>query len=254
MLNRKFFSLLVFKTAANLHIEVSKYYLNYFWWLLEPVLTMGVFYVVFGIFLDRGTEHFVAFLLCGLTSWNWFNRTVQNAAASIEQGHGLMMQVNIPKVFFPLEIFLRDAFKHLFVLVLLLVFLIFYPTPVTMTWAFLPVLLLVQGVFVLGVAVLVAALVPFLPDLKLIISTALTLMFFGSGVFFSIEDVVLKEHQAIIYLNPMAGLIKAHREILIYGQWPNLAYLFSVLLVAVVLLWAAVRLVRHFEHTYPRLN
>ncbi len=254
MIKRKFFDLLIFKTKANLSTEISRYYLNYLWWLLEPVMMMGVFYVVFGIFLNRGTEHFAAFLLAGLTAWNWFNRTVLNASGSIQAGYGLMMQVNITKVFFPLEVFLRDSFKHLFVVGLLLLFLVFYPTPTHWSWLALPILLLVQGILVLAVAVLCAALVPFLPDLKFIIGTGLTLMFFGSGVFYDIESVVLPEHRGILYLNPMAGLITNYREVLIQGHWPDWVYLLKVALSSLLLLIASVALVRRFDHIYPRVS
>ncbi len=248
-----FFGLLMFKTAANLKTEVSRYYLNYLWWVIEPVLTMGVFYVVFGLFLNRSTKDFAAFLLTGLTSWNWFNRTVNNAAGSILAGGGLMLQVNIPKAFFPVEVFLRDGFKHLFAVALLLLFLVFYPTPVHTSWLALPVLLIVQGVFVLAAGVLCAALVPFLPDLKFIISTGLSLMFFGSGVFYDIQSIVLPEHRSILYLNPMAGLIKTYRDVLIYGLWPDWGYLLEVFAAGSILLWLSLVLVRRFDHLYPRI-
>lgn len=253
LFTKTFFSLLIFKTTANLKTEVSQYYLNYFWWVIEPVLTMAVFYVVFGILLNRGTEHFAAFLLCGLTAWNWFNRTVNNAAGSILGGRGLMLQVNIPKSFFPLEVFLRDGFKHLFVVALLLIFLVFYPTPVSITWLALPVLMVVQAVLVLGAAVFCAALVPFVPDLKFIISTLLMLMFFGTGVFFDIDTAVLPEHRSMVYLNPMAGLLKNYRAVLIYEQWPDWWYLFKVLVAGSIILWFSLRVVRRFDHIYPRV-
>jgi lipopolysaccharide transport system permease protein len=118
----------------------------------------------------------------------------------------------------------------------------------------LPVLLLIQGVLVLGVAMLCAALVPFLPDLKFIIGTALTLMFFGSGVFFNIESVVLPEHRGILYLNPMAGLITSYREILIGGNWPDWGYLLKVFASGVLILILAIGLVRRFDHVYPRVS
>lgn len=253
MRTKTFFDLLIYKTEANLRTEVSRYYLNYLWWVIEPVLTMGVFYIVFGIFLDRGTDHFVGFLLTGLTFWFWFNRTVNNASFSIMGGQGLMQQVDIQKVFFPLEVVLRDCFKLLFSLSLLLVFLVFYPTPVSVTWLALPLLMAVQLVLITGCAIFCAAIVPFVPDLKFIIATTLHLMFFGSGVFYSIESVVLPEHRHIMYLNPMAGLLKAYREILIYDAWPDWFYLAKVFIFALVLLGCSLWLVFRLDHVYPRV-
>lgn len=255
MRTRQFFDLLIFKTIASLKSEVARYYLNYLWWIFEPLLTMSVFYLIFGILLQRGTKHFAAFLMCGVIPWNWFNRSVNNAAGSIQEAWSLMLQVSIPKVFFPLAVFLRDAFKQLFAVILLLVFLLFYPIPVYVTWVCLPVILLVQGILVLGASILCAAIVPFLPDLRFIINTGLSLMFFGSGVFFDAEAIVLPEHRTILYaVNPMAGLLQAYRDILISGDWPDWAYLGYVLVFSSILLAAAVWLVRHFDAVYPRVS
>ena len=245
--------MLLFKTLANLKSEVSRYYLNYFWWVLEPVLMLGLFYVVFGIFLNRKTEHFVAFLLIGLTAWNWFSRTVGNSSSSICANQRLMMQLDISKSFFPVEVFLQDAFKHLFVVALLLIFLLFYPTPVTATWLAFPLILLVQGVLVLSVSILVASIVPFFPDLRFIVQTGLTVMFFASGIFYSIDNVVLPEHRYIIFLNPMAGMIEFYRDILIYDQWPDWAYLVKVVVFSLVVLYLGLFIINRFDKKYPRL-
>lgn len=248
-----FFDLLLFKTKANIRTEVSRYYLNYLWWAIEPVLTMLIFYVVFATLLKQGKENYTAFLLCGQVSWNWFARTVNNSAGSILSGQDLMLQVNIHKVFFPLEVVLRDTFKHLFVLGLLLVFLLFHPASASPSWLALPLLFAVQFVLNAGMAMICAALVPFVPDLRFVIDTILNLGMFASGIFFSIEDVVLPEHQFIMYLNPMAGLIKSYRDILIYSQPPDWGYLGSVLLASIGICAAGFLLIAKNNNVYPRI-
>ena len=253
MHDRNFFELLIYKTGANLRTEVSRYYLNYLWWVIEPVLLMAVFYVVFGVFMNRNTEHFTAFLLCGLTFWNWFAHSVNNASSSILQGQGIMMQVDIRKVFFPLEVVLQDCFKLIFTLSLLLVFLFFVQIPFSITWLALPILMIIQLCLVLGVAVLCAALVPFVPDLKFVIAMILQLLFFGSGVFYRIDSVVLPEHRFLMYLNPMAGLLREYRQILISGMWPNWLYLSYVLMLALGVLLFSLWLISRLDHIYPKV-
>lgn len=248
-----FLNLLVVKIKANLRNEVSRYYLNYLWWVIEPVLTMMVFYVVFSILLRSGTPYFTGFLLVGLTHWMWFARTIQNGSQSIVQGRGLMLQVNIHKAFFPLVVVGRDAFKQLFVTSLLLLFLVFYPTPVTICWIALPLIMMVQLILVASTAMLCAALVPFLPDLHFIIQTGVHLLFFASGIFFDIESVVLAEHRPYVYLNPMAGLLRNYREILIFGHWPDWQYLGLVALCSTVFFFISLKIITHFDHIYPKI-
>ena len=250
---RTFYDLLIFKTGADLRVEVSRYYLNYIWWILEPVFTMATFYYVFLVLLNQGTDNFVAFLLIGITFWNWFGFSVINAAGSLLGGTSLMLQVNIPKVFFPLGTILQDLFKQLFVIVLLLVFLLLGPTPVSVTWLALPVLMIIQAVLVAASAILAALVVPFVPDLRLLIGTLLNLGFFASGIFFKIEDVILPQHRALMYLNPMAGLIKNYRQVLMYASWPDWPYLLQVFVASALLLCLALFLLNRFDQIYPRI-
>lgn len=248
-----FYDLLLYKTRANLRAEISRLYLNYIWWALEPLFTMGVFYVVFGIFMNSQTPHFALFLLIGLAQWQWFASTVLHASGSIRASAGLMLQVDIPKIFFPLEIFLQDSFKHLFVLGLFAVFLLFYPIPATSAWfALLPVII-VQALFTIAVCILFAALVPFVPDLHHILATIIHVMFFVSGIFFDVTLFVLPEHQSYMFLNPMAGLLQEYRTIILEGQWPDWAYLGNVVLGTLVLLGLALYLIRRYDRLYPRL-
>lgn len=253
MLNRNFFPLLKVKALANLRTEVSRYYLNYFWWVLEPVLTMLVFYIVFGIFLNSGTPHYVAFLLTGLVPWQWFANGVTQSSNSILANKGLMLQVDIPKMFFPLEVILRGTFKHLFVLTLLLVFLIFYPTPVSWTWLALPLLMAIQLLYIIGVGAFCSAIVPFVPDLQFIVSTVVRLGMYASGIFYNIDSVVLSQHRFIMYLNPIAGLIKSYRDILMYGKWPDWAYLGYLTITGFILLLISAVVLRKLDHIYPRI-
>jgi len=250
---KNFFEILQVRVAANLKIEISQYYLNYAWWIFEPILTMGVFYLIFGIILNSGTEYFVAFLLVGLTSWNWFSQGVSSSLTSIFANKSLILQTKIPKILFPLTIVCQTTFKHFIVTAILLIFLIFYPTPVTTSWAFLPLLMGVQFVLINAAATFCAALVPFLPDLKFVIQTFLRLMFYGSGVFFNIDSVVLPEHRSILYLNPIAGLLQNYRKILIYGEWPDLTYIFYVFIFACLFMWLSQLLIFRLDHKYARV-
>lgn len=253
MRNKNFIDLLLYKTRANLRAEVSRLYLNYAWWALEPLFSMAVFYVVFGIFMNSATPHFALFLLIGTTQWQWFSATVLHAANSIQAASGLMQQVDIPKIFFPLEVVLQDSFKHLFVLALLAVFLCFYPVPVCWPWLALPLVLGLQGLLVLACSVFFAAVVPFFPDLRLILATVMNVMFFITGIFFDVDMFVLPEHRHWMYANPMAGIIREYRAIIIRGEWPDWMYLGNVLLGTVMFLWVALYIIRRYDKMYPRI-
>lgn len=247
-----FVELILYKALAGLRGEAARYYLSFLWWLIEPILFMMIFFVVFGLLLQTGTEDFVPFLLIGLVSWQWFSNTIRHSMTSIMEGGRLMTHVHLPKVFFPAVTIVMDTVKFLFVLAILFLFLWWYGYPVTLVYIAFPLVLLVQLVLMASLALLAAAVVPFLPDVRFALDALLQLMFFLSGIFFA-GSTLPEEYQGHFYLNPMAGLIEAHRDVLMYGSWPDFGYLAWVAGVSVLMLMVAVRILLRLDFIYPRI-
>ncbi|WP_419632453.1 ABC transporter permease, partial [Thiolapillus sp.] len=146
-----YWQLILYKTRADLKMEAARGYMGMLWWVLEPVLYMGAFYIIFAVALQRGGENFVPWLLTGLVVWKWFDTTVRMSLNVITAGKGLMSQVYLPKVFFPAVVILKNSVKFLVTLVLLLLFLLVYGMPLGWSWLMVPVLLLVQLLLICGV-------------------------------------------------------------------------------------------------------
>lgn len=242
-----------YQVYAELKAEMDRAYFGLIWWVVEPILYMAVFYVVFSLLFKRGnSDDFVPFLLCGLVAWRWFDASLRTGSTSILLNGSLMNQVYLPKLIFPMVTVFANTLKFFVILALLLVFLLFYGMEPTISWLALPVLVAVQFLVVTAGATLLALLVPFFPDLNILISNALTLLLFLSGVFFSIKDMPQKA-QDLFYLNPMAVIIEAYRDILIHGKWPNWMHLGTATITCLllgVLIWY---LAKRFDKIYPKL-
>ncbi len=217
---RHYLELIGYKAYAELRAEAARAYLGFLWWIMEPVLYMAVFYVVFGVLFQRGGEDFAPFLLCGLVVWKWFDSTVRSGANAISSNAGLMRQVYLPKFVFPSIVILVNTVKFLVVMGLLLLFLQVYGLPIFTSWLALPLLFATQMLLIAAVTLLAAAVIPFLPDLKLLIDNGLTLLFFLSGVFFGL-DTIPEGLRPYFSLNPMATLIDGYRKVLLHGLWPD---------------------------------
>jgi lipopolysaccharide transport system permease protein len=253
MFSRHFWSLVTTKVSLNLKAEASKSYLSYLWWLLEPALFVAVLYIVFGIFLAKGTPNFVVFLMCGQIPFLWFARTVSNSCSAIEQGAGLMTQLQINKLFFPLVTILQDFIKSICVLALLVTFVLLYLQKPSIHWVALPAIVLTQLLFVASVSLFCAMLIPFLPDIRFLVSTGIQLMMFGSGIFYSYQEVILPEHQSIFLANPLANLITQYRNVLMLNQYPDWTALLIIAVVSGTVFFSLVWLLRRIDSVYPRL-
>lgn len=244
---------LVFQNAkAGLRAEASRGYLGVLWWILEPLMYMSVFYVVFAHLLHRGDESFIVFLLTGLIVWKWFHATINTGANSLINNANLMKQVYLPKIVFPLTIITTNTFKFLIILSIFLIFLQFTPTKPTITWTLLPVLVSLQLLLILGFASLLAAIMPFFPDLKMILDNVLMMFLFLSGIFFDVTQLPASI-QRYLLLNPMANLIVMYREILLDGSVPDLGRLMFIFLLSLFFLLIALLLFRRFDRVYPKI-
>ena len=251
-MNRHYLELIWYKSIAELRAEAARAYLGFLWWIVEPIIYMLAFYIVFALIFERGGENFVPFLLCGLVTWKWFGSSVSQCANSITYNAGLMNQVYIPKYLFPAIVIVVGTIKFAVILALLLVFLVLYGITPTETWLFLPVILFIQLILIVAVSGLVAAIVPVVPDIKLILDNVLMLLFFLSGIFFDIKTVP-EDIRSILVLNPMAVIIDNLRVVLIDNRWPDIGSLAAVLLFSVIGMWLVGRLFKHYDRIYPKI-
>jgi len=241
-----------YQVLAELRAEMDRAYFGLIWWVAEPILYMAVFYVVFSVLFQRGDADFVPFLLCGLVAWRWFDASVRNGSNAILSNGSLMNQVYLPKLIFPVVTVLANSIKFLIILVLLLAFLMVYGIEPTVTWLALPVLIAVQFLVVLVASSFLALLVPFFPDLNILITNAMTMLLFLSGVFFSFKDMS-GTMQLMFYGNPMAILIEAYRNVLIDGLWPHWGALAGVVVASLIFGLVVLYLARRFDRLYPKL-
>ena len=247
------FDLITYRAWADLRSEARRYYISYLWWVVEPVLEMFVFYVVFGILMQRGIPDFLPFLLIGLTAWKWFSTTVRHGANAIFQARHLIHQINLPKIVLPTIVLLTDTFKFLVVLVLLVAFIWLYGLKPQWAYLGLPLVLGTQFLLIAAIAYFFSAIIPFLPDIDILLANALRLIFFLSGIFFDGQNLPL-EYQKWFYLNPMATIIEAYRGIFMHGQYPNFSALAVISLLSLVAIALSRFLLRIFDKLYPRVT
>jgi len=208
------------KAIFNLRSETQRNYLSYLWWILEPLLYMVVYFLVFGVLLQRGGEGFITFLLTGLIPWTWFSKAVSSSSNSIIAGQGLMLQVGIPSIVFPLVSLLQASLKQIPVFLVLFAFVWLQGYPPDVHWLALFPVVLIQVMLTIMFGCLLAALVPFVRDVSHLVPTGLMFVMFLSGIFYSYERIPA-QWQNIFLMNPIAFILKCYREIFIDGIYPD---------------------------------
>jgi lipopolysaccharide transport system permease protein len=248
----RYLDLILYRSLSELRTEASRGYLGVIWWFLEPILYMGVFYLVFGLGFRQGEEGYVPFLLCGLIVWKWIDSSVRTSAGTIAMSVGLMGQVYLPKIILPTIVVFTNTIKFFIILSIFVLFLLFSGY----RWGYelfaLPIVLIVQFSMVYAAAGLAAGLVPFIPDLRFVVNYGMTLLFFMSGIFFDIGSMS-EDVQQILVWNPIVMLIECYRDILLNNSYPQLNVLAGLFVFSVVLNVLVYLFFRKFDRVFPRV-
>ncbi len=209
--------------VRDLQVRYKGSALGYLWTQLAPLLMMLIFLFVFTILMPSGIALFPVFLLSALLPWNFCSEAVMSGARSVIDNANL-----IKKVFFPREVLpLVSVFSSLlnYLLSLPMMFFVMALTQMlalghlnfSWTFAYLPILLLIETLFLIGVAFFLSALAVFFRDIVHLVGIFVQFWFFLTPVFYSLENIGSPLARLVRWLNPMASLIEFYREIL-YGN------------------------------------
>lgn len=248
----RYLRLLMYMTYADLRAESERTYVGFLWWILEPLVSLLVYFVVFGLVLTRDIDNYVAFLFVGLVPWRWLHSASMHGSASILSAKGLMRQVYLPKVVFPIVALLTDSFKFSIVFLLVLAFVLIAGFPISSAYLALPLVVIAQGLLIAAVAFCSSAVVPFFPDLRIVQENLIRLWFFLSGIFYDVGNFS-EPVQAYFRLNPMVPILEAYRNILLHGAWPDLRWLGLVGAVASILCLVGAKMIQANDFRYPKL-
>ncbi|MBA8887256.1 lipopolysaccharide transport system permease protein [Dokdonella fugitiva] len=244
--------LVLFSTYAELRAEAARSYLGLIWWVLEPAMMMGAFWLVFDVILKTGGPDYVPFLLIGMTLWQWMKSCITHGGYAIWGSLPMVRQVRLPPLVFPLIAMLSDTVKFacIFVLLVAILWALGYP-PNAAYWA-LPIVFAAIFLAAAGAGFVISALVPLVPDLRFVIEQVLMVVMFLSGVIFPLDKV--PEHlRWVMALNPVAVVMDDARGILLHGQLPNWTGLSKVALISVVLCVVGLLFVQRLAPRFPKL-
>lgn len=210
----------------SLKADASRLYLSYLWWILEPLLYVAVFYVVFEVLLDSREPEFLVFLMCGKLVFVWFSKSVIHASRSIVSSKGLIGKLDIPKALFPVSVVQEGLYRQAAVFLLLFVFLALQGHPPTIGWLWLVPVMLVNYLMIVAASLIGAFLVCLAFDVLMLISLGMTLLLFTSGIFWNVHTLPDPSMtQWVLVLNPLAFIVDAYREVLLRATAPDLLHL-----------------------------
>lgn len=216
--------LLVSLTASDIKIKYKNSTLGFFWSMLSPALTLGIYFMVFGVVLKSGIPNFALYLFSGLVVWNLFQTSVNTATGVIVDRAGLVKKVSFPREILALSnVGAGVVYFCSQMLVLTVVLLAMRHQP---AWGFmwlLPLSFVSLYLITASVAVLMSGITVYMRDMKHLMEVALMLWFWLTPVVYSYSNSMaaqLKSHGllAIYFFNPITWIVLTFQRIFYVTQ------------------------------------
>jgi lipopolysaccharide transport system permease protein len=209
--------------------------LGYFWSLLEPLLMLGILYMVFSNLMKVPVEHYQLFLLQGIIMWGFFSRATTSSLLAIRFKPNLIKKVYFPRDIMVISNCTTALLMSFFESLVFIIFMAVFQIPLTLNIAYLPCIIFLFYIMTLGVSLALASLNVYYQDMQYIWALILQVGFFATPVIYPLSvfpPYLLK----ILSYNPLAQIIYLARDVTLYSKVPNLASFVFVFCVAFAIL------------------
>lgn len=225
----RFRGLLGILTARELKARYRGSFLGFLWSLVNPLLLLGVYSLVFGFILvpirGGGVEPYSVFLVTGLFPWIWFSTSLLEGSSSLLANAGLIRKAVFPAELLPVVTVAANLVHLLLALPIAGAAVavgrwLGYPVA---GWgaAALPAVILVQLPLVAGLALGLGALTAHFKDVRDLLANLLTLLFFATPILYPLEAVPVDWIRAGVRTNPLTPYTLAYQDVLFRGVVPE---------------------------------
>lgn len=240
--------LIVFDLKSN----VARTYFGFLWWIIDPILYMLVFYLLIEVILQRGGPDYSVFLFTALIPLKWTMSSLVDSTSTISSKVSILNQIYVPKYILVIVTLGINAVKFLIGLVVLLLFLWFYGIEFSGYIIYLPLIIFVQALLLLGAMLLFAHIGVYLTDVRNMMQYITRMLYYLSPVLFSM-DTVPENLAKLLYLNPLTTLFESYRNILMYGEPPQFLGLLILFGIGIGLLIIGVWIMEKYDKKYIKV-
>ncbi len=221
--------------------------LGFFWTLLNPALVFTVMYQLFTKWMGQHVPNYAFYLIIGLVQWGFVANATSNALRSLQSKGGILKNFKFPKEIVVLSAIAVILWSHLLELLILLGFLLFF-IGAAWTWVYLPVLIVIELLWVAGVSFFLARLALKYRDMERIWAIVMQVGFFAVPVFYPLQ-LIAENKRFWLMLNPIVHIMDGMRACLLRSQVPPPWIVTGLILGGVLMSAAGLRWFRAQEGT-----
>jgi len=224
------------------------------WAVLQPLLTMILFTVIFGSFAKLPSDGipYPVFTYCALLPWNYFARSLGDSSDSLVGSSNLVTKVYFPRLVLPLSKVFAGLIDFAVAFVILLALMVWYRVVPTRGVFLLPVFMLVAMATALGAGLWFTALNVKYRDVRFVVPFLTQFWMYASPVAYS-TSIVPPRWQWLYGLNPMVGVIEGFRWALLGKDAPDTVMMGISFSIVILVLASGLFYFKRMEKTFADL-
>lgn len=251
---KKYYKYAIYSAKSELKAEVASSYLNWIWWVLEPLCFMLIYSFIFGVVFNASEENFTIFIFIGIMAWDFFNGNMKQSVKMIKSNKAIVSKVYIPKFVLIFSKMLVNGFKMMICFGIVILMMIVCRVSVTWNILYIIPIMITLWIINFGFMTILLHFGVFIEDLSNVVNIVLRAVFYMTGIFYAIENRIPSPYSDILLKgNPIAFSISSFRKCLLYGERPSLKVLLIWMVVGLIISIIGVKTIYKNENSYVKV-
>lgn len=238
-------------TLRQIKVKYKQTVLGILWAMLNPVALMIIFTIIFSRFAKIPSDGipYPIFAYSALLPWTFFSTALSFAIPSLQDNKDLITKVYFPREIFPISALLAALVDFCIAAVVFVVLMFIFKVSLSFNALYIFPILLVQIVFILGLAFFLSAINVFYRDIGYALPLFIQLLMYACPIIYPIS-IVPPSIRPFYMLNPMASIIDGYRRVLIQAKPPDFYYLGIAAVVSLIIFCLAYMYFKRVESAF----
>lgn len=251
---KKYYKYAFYSARSELKAEVAGSYLNWLWWILDPLCFMFIYTFIFGVVFNASEQYFPIFIFIGLSMWDFFNRMMTNSVKIVKNNKSIVSKVYMPKYVLVLVKTYVNAFKMMISFAIVVGMMLVWRVPVNHNLIYIIPIFIDLFLLSFGFATILLHFGVYVEDLSNVVHIVLRLLFYVTGIFYRVSKRIPAPYgEYLEKFNPLACLLSSMRDCMIYQSTPSRKLLLLWFVVGLIVTAIGIRTIYKNENSYVKV-
>lgn len=222
--------------------------LGIFWTILNPLLMMALFTIIFSTIFNRNIVNFPIYFLTGWCTFMYFTNSISTSMMALKGNKNILQKTPAPKYIFVIGAIISEFLNFLVMLLLLIIIMIITHAPFywTMVLSIIPIISL--SILISGIGFILSIACVYYTDIKHLWTVLSMVFMYASGIFYPMDIIPEPFRSYITTLNPLYWTIDQFRCFIYLGQIPGMHSIINFILISLIILVFGVIMFKKYEN------